>query len=342
MTIERENASAKAEVKIDHNYHELPSERAIRFYDSQTDAYREYRRRWAENPVADVVGDFPIHLDVEATSNCNLLCTMCPRTELIENGRFWKVEEFDFDVYKRLIDEGVPRGLASIKYNYLGEPLMNKRLAEMVRYAKDAGVIDVMLNTNATLLTERHARELISAGLDKLFFSFDSPIREHYNAIRVNANYDKTLRNIRRFHEIRAEMGSEKPLTRIAMVRMKENEAEWDKFRELFEPIVDAVAFQDYLDHSNQKSDKMVVDQAETETPFCCPQLWQRMFVHPDGVVTVCCVDSARTLQMGNINQQSASEIWTGEKYRELREMHRSGRIADIPTCANCTLARLP
>jgi radical SAM protein with 4Fe4S-binding SPASM domain len=268
---------------------------------------------------------------------------MCPRTDHIANGTFWKVENFDWDLYKRLVDEGAHQGLASLKFNYLGEPLMNPRLAEMIRYAKDAGVLDVMLNTNATLLTERHARELIESDLDKLFFSFDSPIREHYNEIRVNGNYDKTLWNIRRFHEIREEMSSQKPFTRVAMVRMRENEEEWEAFKDLFEPIVDAVAYQDYLDHSNQgQTAKVVVEQQQSGKPFCCPQLWQRMFVHPDGVVTPCCLDSGRTLQMGNVKEQSAREIWRGREYERLRELHRSGRIEEIPTCAGCMLAKLP
>ncbi len=334
---------SEIETKVDHNYHQLQSDKTARWESVLPPEYYEYRRRWEENPKNHVVEPVPVHLDVEATSNCNLKCTMCPRTDMINDGTFWPVKNFDFELYKRLVDEGVKKGLASIKYNYLGEPLMNRRLVEMIRYAKEAGVVDVMFNTNATVLTERISRELIEAGLDKLFFSFDSPFRDHYNEIRVNANYDKTLRNIIRFHEIRDEMGAVKPFTRVAMVRMKQNEHEWEAFRELFEPIVDAVAFQDYVEHNSQsESDKMIIDQRAGGKKFCCPQLWQRMFVHPDGVVSVCCVDSARELQMGNIKDKTIEEIWTGPEYQKLRELHRTGRIDEIPTCSKCPLALLP
>jgi radical SAM protein with 4Fe4S-binding SPASM domain len=334
---------APAEVKIDHNFHPLPSERAEAWRAAQPPAYFEYRRRWRENPIEHKLEDFPIHLDIEATSHCNLKCTMCPRTEMVERGAFWEVENLDYELYTRIIDEGAARGLASVKFNYLGEPLLNPRIFDMIRYAKRAGLVDVMLNTNATALTPDASRALIDAGLDQLFFSFDSPYREHYERIRIGASYHRTLRNIRRFHEIRRELGSVRPHTRIAMVRMAENEHEWQAFRELFEPIVDTVAYQDYLDHSSQtESRKMIVEQRPGERPFCCPQLWQRMFVHPDGVVTVCCVDTARELRVGNVLEQSPSEIWRGEAYERLRELHRSGRIGEIPTCAGCTLARLP
>lgn len=338
-------AAAPVETKVDHNYHQLPSDRTSAWEAAMPPEYWEYRQKWENWPKEHRIDKVPIHLDIEATSNCNLKCTMCPRTEMIDDGTFWDVKNFDFDLYTRLIDEATAKGLCSLKYNYLGEPLMNPRLIEMIRYAKDKGVVDVMFNTNATLLTERIARQLIESGLDKLFFSFDSPYREHYNKIRINAEYDKALRNIKRFMQLRDEMGSVKPFTRVSMVRMEENEHEWQAFKDLFEPIVDAVAYVDYVEHTNRTSDGKTLHQigvkSSPETKFCCPQLWQRMFVHPDGVVSVCCVDSARELSVGNIKDRTIEEIWNGPEYQKLRELHATGRIDEIPACANCHLANI-
>lgn len=326
---------------IDHNFHLLPNERIRRWESTMPPEYWEYRRKWEENPKYRVVGPFPINLDIEATSACNLRCIMCPRTDMINDDTFWKIQMFDLDTYKRLIDEGVQNGLCSVKYNYLGEPTLNKRLVEMIEYAKQAGVLDVLFNTNATRLDEPLSRRLIASGLDKLFFSFDSPYRNQYNRIRVGADYDKVLANIKRFMDIRLEMGSITPFTRVSMVRMKDNADECEAFRELFEPIVDAVGFGDYLDHSNQDNPElMAVSLGSRQGKYCCPQLWQRMFVHPDGYVTPCCIDAARELKLGNIFERSAQDIWLGEDYHRLRELHATGRFEDIPTCARCPLAR--
>lgn len=334
------------ETKVDHNYHELKNDNVSRWEATLPPAYWEYRKKWNEYPLQHTVERVPIHLDIEATSNCNLKCKMCPRTDMVEDGIFWEVRNFDFVLYKQIVTDAASKGLCSIKYNYLGEPLMNPRLVEMIRFAKEQGVVDVMFNTNASLLTERIARQLIESGLDKLFFSFDSPYRDHYNEIRVNAEYDKVLRNIKRFMQLREEMGSVKPFTRVSMVRMKENEEEWQAFKTLFEPIVDAVAYVDYVEHTNQKSKdgKALYNIAPVKTStkkFCCPQLWQRMFIHPDGVVSVCCVDAARTLKVGNIHQNTVEEIWNGPQYQKLRELHASGRIDQIPICAQCHLAQI-
>ena len=266
---------------------------------------------------------------------------MCPRTDLINSGAFWPIQHFDFALYTRLIDEAVPLGLCSIKYNYLGEPTLHPRLIEMIRYAKQAGVIDVMFNTNATRLTDELSRELITSGLDKLFFSFDSPYAEQYNAIRIGADYATVLEKIKRFHAIRAELHSLTPFTRVSMVRMKDNEHDCEAFRALFAPIVEAVAFVDYIQHSGQNNaERMVVPLGSRQHKFCCPQLWQRMFIHPDGVVTVCCADSLRDYQVGNIHTQTLQQIWQGEPYQRLRNLHVAGRFEEVAMCANCPSTR--
>ena len=322
------SADFDVDTSIDHNFHQVPNEKIQRWEATLPPEYWEYRHKWEENPKNRIVDSFPIHLDIEATNACNLKCVMCPRTDMEKAGVFWKIQMFDLDKYKCLIDEGVRNGLCSVKYNYLGEPTLNPHLVEMIEYAKEAGVLDVMFNTNATRLDEELSRALISSGLDKFFFSFDSPYCEKYNHIRVGADYNKILGNIRRFMEIRNEMGSIKPFTRVSMVRMKDNEDEWEDFRELFEPIVDSVAFVDYLDHAGQNnSDRMIVPLGLRGMKYCCPQLWQRMFVHPDGVVTVCCIDAMRTLQVGNIFERSVQEIWLGEEYQRLRELHANVRV---------------
>ncbi len=326
---------------IDHNFHQESNAKILRWEATCSPEYWEYRQRWEQDPQNRIVHGYPIHLDIEATNACNLKCVMCSRTELIAEKKFWKIQAFDFEKYKQLIDEGVANGLCSIKYNFLGEPLMNPRLVELIKYAKQRGVVDVMFNTNAMLLDEKTSRGLISAGLDKLFFSFDSADPDQYHAIRVGADYHTALNNIRRFMEIRDEMGEVSPFTRVSMVLMKENQKQWQDFYDLFEPIVDAVAWVDYLDHSGHaEQERTLVEIGSRKNKFCCPQLWQRAFVHPDGIVTACCIDATREMPLGNIFEQSLQDIWQGKKYNELRDLHTNGRYEEIPICARCPLAR--
>lgn len=330
------------EIKVDHNFH-LMNENKMKEWESRRgNKYIEYRKEWYNNPIINKLNQYPIHLDIEATSACNFECTMCPRTEMIENKKFWKIQNFNLDLYKKIIDDGVKKNLRSIKLQYLGEPLVNKKLVEMIKYAKEKGVVDVMFNTNASLLNEKKSIEIIKSGVDKVFFSFDSPYRERFNKIRVKGDFDEVLNNIKNFMRLKKELKSDKPITRVQMVLMKENKKEWNDFVKLFENIVDTIAYVDYLDHGNQKNHKNrgLVDLSSNKKPFCCPQLWQRMFIHPDGVVTPCCIDSNRELNLGNVNEKNIDEIWNGKEYNQLRKKHLDGKIHQISTCNNCPLAK--
>ena len=40
--------------------------------------YKEYRRLWGELPAKRIVRDYPLLVDLETVSRCNLKCPMCP------------------------------------------------------------------------------------------------------------------------------------------------------------------------------------------------------------------------------------------------------------------------
>jgi MoaA/NifB/PqqE/SkfB family radical SAM enzyme len=246
-----------ANVPINDNYHEIyHSNYYTKWFDSKSERYKEYRRKWAENPKDFVDEGYPLNLDIEASSACNLSCPMCPRTvaKKSKNKPVRRSGHFDFELYKRLIDEAAELGVYAVKLNWLGEPLMNPRIVDMVRYAKEKGIEDVIMNTNAVLLTEKMSKDLIDAGVDRIFFSFDSHEKEVYERIRVGACYDEVLRNITRFKKIREEMGSQNPTTRVSMVLLPENKGSIEAFVSLFKDIVDVVAYDDFIDYEKDYS----------------------------------------------------------------------------------------
>lgn len=63
-----------------------------------------------------------------------------------------------------------------------------------------------------------------------------------------------------------------------------------------------------------------------------CYAPWLHALVAADGRVAPCC--SAPRVTLGNLNQQSFSEIWHGDRYGELRSAMRDGR--PLPHCAGC------
>ncbi len=69
-----------------------------------------------------------------------------------------------------------------------------------------------------------------------------------------------------------------------------------------------------------------------------CPFPFYEMFVKADGSVTVCCVDWANELVVGNVNESSLREIWNGPRLAELRAVHLAGRRRDLNACRDCNV----
>jgi radical SAM protein with 4Fe4S-binding SPASM domain len=255
---------------------------------------------------------------------------------LLSSGKF-----MDFGLFKKIIDEGAALGLKAIKPNAGdSEPLLVRNLAEYVGYAKDKGILEIMINTNATLLTPKKSKDLIVAGLDRLLVSFDSPNKEKYEQIRVGASFDNVVRNLNQFIEIRGE--SLLPILRLSMVRMKDNEAEVDDFIKMWKDKADLLAVLDYQNPRNMDSISRSDYQQEINWDFACAQLWQRLQIRVDGTVTPCCGDYLNELKLGNANDNSISSLWLGERLKTLRELHITKKFYKIPTCYYCGFVRLP
>src|SRR3989338_638051 len=159
----------------------------------------------------------PLRLWVEPTSFCNLKCPMCTSKDVPEE----KIGYMDWDLYKKIIDEAKDF-VYDINLFMGGESLFHKRLPEMIAYAKANG-IRTRLSTNATVLTKDKREALLDAGLDFIIFSFDGYEKEVYEKIRVNANFEKTLGNIKAFLEEKKRRGSRKPYVVFQMIEFLNN-----------------------------------------------------------------------------------------------------------------------
>jgi MoaA/NifB/PqqE/SkfB family radical SAM enzyme len=102
-------------------------------------------------------------------------------------------------------------------------------LPRMVRYLKDRSVY-VLFNTNGTVLSERHGRALIDAGLDELRVSLDASTRESFKVIRGRDYFGRIIRNVRAFRELQEREGHTKPQVSVWLTGLKETVEELPAF----------------------------------------------------------------------------------------------------------------
>lgn len=290
----------------------------------------KYRKAWEEAPKKFKVLKFPLCLDIETTTVCNLKCPMCPRTTAIKKGLPFLIKHMEFSLFKKIINEGSKYGLSSIKMMYLGEPLAHPDVTKQIRYAKKMGITDVILNTNGTLLTPDLAEKILAAGLDRIFFSFDSIHQKTYESIRVGAKFDKVVKNIKYLCELKNKKYPHVQV-RVSMVVMPNNESELDDYRDFWKDTVDNVGYGILNESISEK-------YFPKNKGFACAQLWQRMFVRVNGDITVCCTDYTRQYVVGNAKKENLADIWRNKQYKLIRNKHKSGNYYDMEMCKKCEI----
>lgn len=292
--------------------------------DIQDSEYEQYRLCWRENPANFVVRDFPLHLDVEVSSRCNLRCTFCDKLSLLSPDQ---LGDIDFRLYQKILDECEGGRLWGLKLSYRGEPLLHPRLVEMVAYAKARGVLDVYFNTNGMLLTPDKSQGLMDAGLDRISVSVEGTDPLAFERERKGAKFHRILDNLDNLISLRNQKGYNNPRVRVQTVKFADLDLE--DYRDFWLSHADEVAAIDYKDSINRR-------QGLVNRDWACPQLWQRMTIEWTGAIMPCNNDDFRHLCVGNVKDRSVASCWHDHSVNRARELHQQGLSHLLLACDGC------
>jgi MoaA/NifB/PqqE/SkfB family radical SAM enzyme len=168
----------------------------------------------------------PVEAYFEVANRCNSLCATCPLTFAPqEPARHMSLAEFC-----ALVDQ-MPN-LQRAVLQGIGEPLLNRDLATMIRYLKERAV-HVAFNTNATLLTRRRQIGLIESGLDELRVSIDGGTPETYLRIRGIPAFDRIVANVAEMVRTKRQLDARTPHLAFWVTGMNENLSELPTIVEL-------------------------------------------------------------------------------------------------------------
>ena len=301
-------------------------------------------------PLRDVLPlDTPYMIQMFPAYGCNFRCGFCLHAlDRERHGYISDVPFMDMGLYRKCIDDmrGFDRQLKMLRFAAIGEPLLHRDIAEMVRYAKQAGVAQsVDIVTNAALLTPELSDRLIDAGLDRLRISVEGLSGEDY---RKNAgreiDFDRFVEQIRYFYE---HSGRTHVYIKIIdyMVQKPEEER---RFWELFRPICHSIA----IEHLTPTIEEIDYDRLsggmETDKPQngdtmldaeVCPQGFYMMQINPDGKVVPCCSMKYPAV-LGDVKREAVLAIWRGEAFNRFRVNMLRSREQAGPVCRDCRLYR--
>lgn len=205
-----------------------------------------------------------------------------------------------------------------------------------------------------------------------LYFSLEAASPETFTRIKGLSQYCywETLNNIEYLLERRFKENLILPHLIFGFIVMEENIKEWKDFlnfwlktlkkynREVevvnYFPFItekDSIYFRKLISSDYSKATRLIKEVSQTlglryeeespsdkgsgfKTP--CGAVWKTPNICHNGTVVPCCRDINLTLDLGNIQEKSLTELWFGEKITKLRIAHITGNLDEFPICKEC------
>ena len=311
-----------------------------RLLETFKERYKKYRMDWNNQPMNSIKNKFsssklksknvpPLCLDIETAAICDLACPFCFREFTVTPDKI-----IDENFCYNLINQASELKIPSIKFNWRGEPLLHPKLPNFIEHAKKKGILETIINTNATKLDSNLSKKLIDSGLDFIIYSFDGGSKKTYEKMRpgrfTDNNFDKVYENIKNFKKIKDKLNAKLPFTKIQMILTKETFEEQESFFNLFSDYVDDVSISQYTERGGKLSDlneesltqyhsQLEKNNLPVGTPYMrdafnnikiakgrkpCEQPFQRLLVTYEGRVAMCCYDWGAKHPIGYSNDK--------------------------------------
>ncbi len=132
------------------------------------------------------------YLRISVTDRCDLRCSYC----MSEDVEFLPRQDIlSFEEILRLVTSFAQLGVSKIRITG-GEPLMRKKLPDLIASIKAVeGIEEVLMTTNGTLLTQ-YAKPLFEAGLSRLNISLDTLQADRFHKLTRRDRLSAVLEGI--------------------------------------------------------------------------------------------------------------------------------------------------
>jgi len=240
-------------------------------------------------------GRFPLFTQIliETRTDCNRRCSFCPQAH---SQRSFK--EMEWHVFQKIIQDLAKINFSGrVAFYMTNEPLLDRRMSEMIRYARRASARFFLdLNTNGNLLNLGLMDELIRSGLDNINIDDYRSDRDEFPT--------RLSKNIQPIRDMYA-----------------------------FNPKVQI----DHRRTDEVLSNRAGTVSKNGSNPYAqsfCNYPFRKLTLSPHGDVVLCCYDYHYTAKIGNVMDLDLDQIWQSDALRDYRLSLLSRKRTGI--CAGC------
>lgn len=294
-----------------------------------------------------VLWGMPTTLSIEPTTSCNLRCPECPSglrsfsrpTGMLQDQLFEKV---------------ILQSKAHLSWLHLyfqGEPFLNPRFLEMVKFA-DSQKIFTSTSTNAHYLKEETVQEILKSGLKQLIVSMDGITQEVYEQYRVGGDLEKVKVGLCTLIREREKSNSMYPRIVLQFLVTGQNEHQLPKLKQWTQDMrVDELQLKTTQIYDFENGSELIPSdlgysryvpskdgkwKLKKKLENKCWRMWQGAVVTWDGKVVPCCFDKDASHVMGELKKQPLLDVWKSPAYQLFRNQLLADR-SQIDICQNCT-----
>ena len=290
----------------------------------------------------------PYLVFLDPSSSCNFKCKFCPCGGA--NKEYWsegkKAGILSYETARKVIDDltSFPDKIKTLRLYKEGEPLLNKRLPDIINYARKKDVASkIDFTTNGSLLTHDLGLAIADAGIDRINVSVEALDDDGYFSVSgVRLDFKKYIDNLRFFYQ---HKNGCHVFVKISDLGLGEHTPEY--FYNIFSDISDEMS----VEHvSNVWPGFSVREELKPEDDYdiyggkmserdevqVCPYLFYSMCVNSDGSVSSCLMDWNHIQVIGDIHKESLQEIWNGAQMNKMRIEHLRLNRKLYPACEKC------
>jgi len=276
----------------------------------------------------------PFVIFIDPSSRCNFSCKFCP------NSRMKNKSIMSFELFKHIIDQltDFPDKLKVLRLYGFGEPLLNPRFFDMVKYAKEKKIADkIDTTTNASLINHVFNTPIIDAGIDRINISINGMNdKQYFDFTFYKIDFNKLVDDLTNLYKNKKQC---EIIIKINGDYLSLEDKQ--RFNDVFGPIADGI----YIEHTSRCWPEYDIENVNKNEGLygqpignckICSYIFYQMTVNSDGKVSLCFVDWDRKLIIGDASTGRLVDIWNSQLLKWFQIQMLKGYKDKIRTCKSC------